>query len=177
MRDICPHRAAPLSAGRLVASPTGPTRVECPYHGWRFRTDGVCAADPVAGRRPAIDISASACAAIRPPRARGWSWIWVSSDPRFSGEPPEPPPTFEGVVGGRPKLVDHMDFDAHIDHAVRRPDGPGPRPLRPSAMVVALQASQHEKAKVFEPREAGFAMVRHEPSKNSRPTPSWAASR
>src|SRR5207247_8671544 len=28
--------------------------------------------------------------------------------------------------------------------------------------------SQHEKAKRFEPREQGFAMVRHEPSKNSR---------
>ncbi|MGH6998431.1 MAG: aromatic ring-hydroxylating dioxygenase subunit alpha, partial [Phenylobacterium sp.] len=28
--------------------------------------------------------------------------------------------------------------------------------------------SQHEKAKKFEPREQGFAMVRHEPSKNSR---------
>jgi phenylpropionate dioxygenase-like ring-hydroxylating dioxygenase large terminal subunit len=28
--------------------------------------------------------------------------------------------------------------------------------------------SQHEKAKPFEPREYGFAMVRHAPSKNSR---------
>jgi phenylpropionate dioxygenase-like ring-hydroxylating dioxygenase large terminal subunit len=28
--------------------------------------------------------------------------------------------------------------------------------------------SQHEKAKKFEPRDAGFSMVRHEPSKNSR---------
>jgi phenylpropionate dioxygenase-like ring-hydroxylating dioxygenase large terminal subunit len=30
------------------------------------------------------------------------------------------------------------------------------------------KASQHEKAKRFEPREQGFAMVRHEPSRNSR---------
>ena len=33
MRDICPHRAAPLSAGRLVEEPGGTEAVECPYHG------------------------------------------------------------------------------------------------------------------------------------------------
>ncbi len=42
MRDICPHRGVPLSAGRVLADNT----VECPYHGWRFRGDGVCAAIP-----------------------------------------------------------------------------------------------------------------------------------
>src|SRR4051812_33695130 len=30
LRDICPHRAAPLSAGKFRDSD-----VECPYHGWR----------------------------------------------------------------------------------------------------------------------------------------------
>ena len=42
MRDICPHRGVPLSAGKILAENT----VECPYHGWRFRTDGVCSAIP-----------------------------------------------------------------------------------------------------------------------------------
>ena len=38
LRDICPHRAAPFSAG-CVKSGT----VECPYHGWRFGlSDGQC---------------------------------------------------------------------------------------------------------------------------------------
>lgn len=41
MRDICPHRLVPLSAGRQVET-AGETTVECPYHGWRFGTDGVC---------------------------------------------------------------------------------------------------------------------------------------
>ena len=45
LRDICPHRAAPLSAGRIVEE-GGAQAVECPYHGWRFRTDGACAAIP-----------------------------------------------------------------------------------------------------------------------------------
>src|SRR5690348_1556400 len=42
LRDICPHRAAPLSAGRMVKDGAGREAVECPYHGWTFRTDGVC---------------------------------------------------------------------------------------------------------------------------------------
>ena len=42
LRDICPHRAVPLSAGRIVAD-RGVQTVECPYHGWRYGTeDGVC---------------------------------------------------------------------------------------------------------------------------------------
>ena len=38
LRDICPHRGVPLSAGKIMPEGT----VECPYHGWRFRSDGVC---------------------------------------------------------------------------------------------------------------------------------------
>ena len=42
LRDICPHRGVPLSAGRVLADNT----VECPYHGWRFKPDGQCALIP-----------------------------------------------------------------------------------------------------------------------------------
>ena len=41
LRDICPHRLVPLSAGRQVET-DGQATLECPYHGWRFGTDGVC---------------------------------------------------------------------------------------------------------------------------------------
>lgn len=35
--DRCPHRNAPLSAGRVVSG-----EIECPYHGWRFDGAGRC---------------------------------------------------------------------------------------------------------------------------------------
>ncbi|WP_419919229.1 Rieske 2Fe-2S domain-containing protein [Candidatus Poriferisocius sp.] len=35
--DRCPHREAPLSAGRMVDG-----CLECPYHGWRFGPGGRC---------------------------------------------------------------------------------------------------------------------------------------
>ena len=100
--------------------------------------------------------------------SQGLVFVWVSSDPRGAGEPTEPPPVFPGVVGGGPKLVDRMDFAAHIDHAVVGLMDPAHGPYVHQQWWWRSKASQHEKAKRFEPRDEGFAMVRHEPSKNSR---------
>lgn len=41
LRDQCPHRNAPLSAGRVVNG-----CVQCPYHGWQFGGDGACSYRP-----------------------------------------------------------------------------------------------------------------------------------
>jgi len=41
LRDPCPHRGMPLSAGRFDGR-----EVECCYHGWRFDTGGRCTSIP-----------------------------------------------------------------------------------------------------------------------------------
>jgi phenylpropionate dioxygenase-like ring-hydroxylating dioxygenase large terminal subunit len=167
LRDICPHRAAPLSAGRLVVDQGGAEAVECPYHGWTFRPDGVCSAIPSAVADQ--DLEAERIRVRRYPvrETQGMIWIWMGSDPRGQGEPDHEPPIFEGVVGGRPKLVDRMTFDAHIDHAVVGLMDPAHGPYVHQQWWWRASGSQHDKAKRFEPREAGFAMVRHAPSSNS----------
>ena len=43
MKDVCPHRLAPLSEGRIDSS-TG--CIECPYHGWQFAASGKCTKIP-----------------------------------------------------------------------------------------------------------------------------------
>ena len=43
MTDLCPHRLAPLSKGR-VDTETG--CIECPYHGWQFANNGTCTSIP-----------------------------------------------------------------------------------------------------------------------------------
>ncbi|HEX3886860.1 MAG TPA: aromatic ring-hydroxylating dioxygenase subunit alpha [Phenylobacterium sp.] len=168
LRDICPHRAAPLSAGKFHRETSGETTVECPYHGWRFRADGACAAIPSLVDDQAMDVSRIRVRRYPIAESQGLVFVWVSSDPRGLAEPTEPPPVFEGVVGGGPKLVDRMDFEAHIDHAVVGLMDPAHGPYVHQQWWWRSRQSQHEKAKRFEPRDAGFAMVRHEPSKNSR---------
>jgi phenylpropionate dioxygenase-like ring-hydroxylating dioxygenase large terminal subunit len=158
IRDVCPHRAAPLSAGRIQGD-----EVECPYHGWRFGTDGACRAIPSLVDAQAMDVSKIRVRRYPVAESQGLVFIWIGSM-----EPDQPPPTFPGVVGGPPKLVDRMIFEAHIDHAVVGLMDPAHGPYVHQQWWWRSAKSQHEKAKRFEPREAGFSMVRHEPSKNSR---------
>jgi phenylpropionate dioxygenase-like ring-hydroxylating dioxygenase large terminal subunit len=74
LRDVCPHRAAPLSAGRLMRESDGRESVECPYHGWRFGVDGTCLAIPSLTHEQALDISRIGVrrypVAESPPRSR-----------------------------------------------------------------------------------------------------------
>jgi phenylpropionate dioxygenase-like ring-hydroxylating dioxygenase large terminal subunit len=168
LRDICPHRAAPLSAGRFTAEPSGAPSVECPYHGWRFGADGACTAIPSLVDEQAMDVSRIRVRRYPVAESQGLVFLWIAGEARRDAEPDEPPPTFPGVVGGAPKLVDRMEFDAHIDHAVVGLMDPAHGPYVHQQWWWRSAKSQHEKAKRFEPREAGFAMVRHEPSKNSR---------
>jgi phenylpropionate dioxygenase-like ring-hydroxylating dioxygenase large terminal subunit len=168
LRDICPHRAAPLSAGRFTAEPGGGASVECPYHGWRFGADGACAAVPSLVDDQAMDVSRIRVRRYPVAESQGLVFVWMASEARRDAEPDQPPPTFPGVVGGSPKLVDRMAFDAHVDHAVVGLMDPAHGPYVHQQWWWRSAGSQHEKAKRFEPREAGFAMVRHEPSKNSR---------
>jgi phenylpropionate dioxygenase-like ring-hydroxylating dioxygenase large terminal subunit len=54
LEDRCPHRGAPLSAGRVAGD-----ALICPYHGWSFRADGGCRSMPGAsGAAPLANVRA-----------------------------------------------------------------------------------------------------------------------
>ncbi len=165
LRDICPHRAAPLSAGRLTREADGRESVECVYHGWRFRPDGACAAIPSLVSGQAFDVGRIKVAALPLAESQGLVFIWIAD---AASAPDGPPPTFPGVVGGRPRLVQRMVFNAHVDHAVVGLMDPAHGPYVHQQWWWRSSASRHAKAKRFAPREQGFAMVRHPPSANSR---------
>jgi len=167
IRDVCPHRAAPLSAGRLIKGEDGQEVVECPYHGWRFRTSGVCAAIPSLVADQAMEVDRIRVRRYPVRESQGLVFVWMASDPRNPSEPDHEPPMFEGVVGGKPKMVERMDFDAHIDHAVIGLMDPAHGPYVHQQWWWRSGHSMHEKAKTFEPREYGFAMASHKPSSNS----------
>ena len=166
LRDVCPHRAAPLSAGRFHRDASGTETVACPYHGWRFGADGACAAIPSLTAGQAMDVSRIRVRRYPVAESQGMIFVWMGATP--ASEPDHPPPTFPGVVGGPPKLVDRVVFDAHIDQAVVGLMDPAHGPYVHRQWWWRTAGSEHDKEKRFEPREHGFAMVRHAPSKNSR---------
>ncbi len=167
LRDICPHRAVPLSAGQLVAS-NGVETVECPYHGWRFGTqDGVCKLIPSLVEGQPYEASRIRVRHFPIHEANGIVLVFVSADARIAAEP-SPPPNFSLGDFGEPKFVIHRIFAAAMDNAVVGLMDPAHVPYvhnqwwwRPPS------AGKKLKEKRFVPRERGWAIERHAPSGNS----------
>lgn len=65
--DMCPHRFAPLSAGRVSGG-----IVTCGYHGLAFRGDGSCAANPYGAATSAIRVRSFALV-----ERHGAIWVWM----------------------------------------------------------------------------------------------------
>ena len=162
VRDICPHRAAPFSAGCLKGG-----TVECPYHGWRFDTDdGRCTEIPALTADSRLESERIRVRTFPISQTGQILWVWISSDRKFQGEPPFPPPTFP-LVETRPVIDDAVQLNCHVDHAVIGLMDPAHGPYVHKQWWWRSEASIHEKAKAFEPRERGFAMAAHSPSSNS----------
>ncbi len=162
LRDICPHRAAPLSAGRIKDD-----TVECPYHGWRFRADdGACAEIPALCADQAMDTQKIKVRHFPTREIGQLVWIFMSADKRFSGTPDVDPPAFP-FADRKPIMDDGLVLNCHVDHAVVGLMDPAHGPYVHAQWWWRSEHSMHEKAKAFEPREHGFAMAAHTPSSNS----------
>ncbi len=171
LRDICPHRGVPLSAGHLYDAQTsgcGAAAVECPYHGWKFTTDGRCAEIP--SLVPGQDVEVSRIRVRRYPvrEVQGNIWIYVADEKRAELPPAIEPPLMPGFAGDRaPNIRETMTFGCHVDHAVIGLMDPAHGPFVHRSWYWRSKKSIHEKAKAFAPSELGFAMVEHAPSSNS----------
>jgi phenylpropionate dioxygenase-like ring-hydroxylating dioxygenase large terminal subunit len=167
LRDVCPHRAAPLSAGRFVRETDGGVSVECPYHGWRFGLDGHCAAIPSLTDSQDFDLARIRAARFPIAESQGMVFIWMPGN-RSLAQADAPPPTFPSIAGGKPKLALSLDLGAHIDHAVVGLMDPAHGPFVHQQWWWRSRSSMHRKTKRFAPIDAGFTMLRHTPSSNSR---------
>lgn len=166
MRDICPHRLVPLSAGVQIDF-EGQTTVQCPYHGWRFGTDGVCKHMPSLLADSPYEPQKIKTRSYPVFEKHGIIFVYVSSNPRFTGEAPIEPPEF-GLRAEKPKFVVSQVFNATMDNAVVGLMDPAHVPFvhnqwwwRPPS--VGLK----EKSKQFIPRYRGWAIEKHKPSSNS----------
>jgi len=88
MKDRCPHRSFPLSAGRLVAD-----EIICGYHGMRYRSDGRCALVPTLNR-PASAIRVPTYVVLE---QAPLVWIWMG-DPALAAT--TAPPSEHWMLAG-----------------------------------------------------------------------------
>jgi len=160
LRDICPHRGMPLSAGNF-----GGGEIECCYHGWRFAPDGRCTAIPSLVDGQDFDLATVSIARYPASEVQGNVWVYFGEDP---GRAPEIPRIDGFAESAAPRLIETMRFGVAIDHAVVGLMDPAHGPFVHRAWWWRSKHSVHEKAKEFAPSPWGFTMSRHAPSSNSR---------
>jgi phenylpropionate dioxygenase-like ring-hydroxylating dioxygenase large terminal subunit len=163
LRDICPHRAAPLSAGRLKNGD-----VECPYHGWRFTPEGQCSHIPSVLQDQQIEISGIRVRNYPCREQDGLIWVYFAADPG-DGPALDPPVIPIAAAGGHavPRFVEAQVFPCEVDHAVVGLMDPAHGPFVHRAWWWRNEDSIHAKAKHHTPSLRGFTMVGHKPSSNS----------
>ncbi len=158
LRDICPHRGVPFSAGKMMADGT----VECPYHGWRFGTDGVCQMIPSLVEGQDFDPARIRARAYPVREQDGLIWIYMAADGQENLPPTNEPPKV-GIDNPKPRWSVSQTFHCPVDHAVIGLMDPAH-----AAYVHAHWYWRHKtkaKEKHYAPLPTGFAMTRHQPSK------------
>ena len=160
LRDICPHRAVPLSAGKTMADGT----VECPYHGWRFKTDGACAAIPSLVGGEAVDPAKIRVRSYPVREQDGLIWVYMAV-PGQENAPPKTAPPKTPFADARPRWIESQTFHCGIDHAVIGLMDPAHAPYVHSHWW--WRVKPRVKAKNYAPLPNGFVMTRHAPTKQA----------
>lgn len=158
LRDICPHRAIPLSAGHFDGH-----EVECAYHGWRFDTEGRCTAIPSLVEGQVFDINKIGVLRYPLREQQGSIWIYIGDPAESLPAPPRVPDMGEAA----PRSVTTVTFTSELDQAVIGLIDPAHGPYVHRSWFWRTKRSQHEKSKAYVPSHLGFTMARHRASKNS----------
>ncbi|XP_057795750.1 chlorophyllide a oxygenase, chloroplastic-like [Salvia miltiorrhiza] len=82
VQNTCAHRACPLHLGSINEG-----RIQCPYHGWEYSTDGKCEKMP-STKFLNVKIKALPCF-----EQEGMIWIWPGNDPPTANLPSLLPPS------------------------------------------------------------------------------------
>jgi phenylpropionate dioxygenase-like ring-hydroxylating dioxygenase large terminal subunit len=176
LRDVCPHRGIPLSAGWF----DGET-VQCKYHGWRFEPcSGRCEEIPSLTSHDGLEPTKIYANAFPVAERDGYAWVYVPAPGagRVVDEAALPALPELPKFGARFRSA-HLqaELPCNVDHGIIGLMDPAHGPFVHRAWWWRSAASIHEKTKRFEPLEdhehggynAGFRMSAHAPSSNSAP--------
>lgn len=158
LRDICPHRGVPLSAGKVMAEGT----LECPYHGWRFRADGVCAAIPSLVEGQDTDPCKIRVRGYPVAEQDGLIWVYMAAAGQEGATPAMAPPKV-AMKAPKPRWSESQTFHCYIDHAVIGLMDPAHAPYVHGRWW--WRRKPRLKSKDYAPQTRGFVMTRHKPTK------------
>ncbi|MDE3105509.1 MAG: Rieske 2Fe-2S domain-containing protein [Acidobacteriota bacterium] len=175
LRDMCPHRGIPLSAGWFDGE-----RVTCKYHGWEFEPcGGRCEHIPSLTPHDTLEPTRVFAQAFPCQQRDGYAWVYVPEAGAGRSLSVELPPVPEVPKFSDRYRTAHLvaDLPCNVDHGIIGLMDPAHGPFVHQAWWWRSRASIHQKAKQFEAirddlhrgRNAGFRMVAHAPSGNSAP--------
>lgn len=95
VRDSCAHRACPLSLGKNVGG-----KVQCPYHGWEFETDGRCTKTPSTNELKNIRVEA-----LPVVERDGMIWVYPGEE-----DPPEDHQNFTALAPPGDEFTIHAEI-------------------------------------------------------------------
>src|SRR5665213_1435043 len=197
LADLCPHRAMPLSFGRV----TGDT-VECCYHGWQFDAHGgQCRAIPSLTTDANVKIERIFAKSYACAERDGYLWVYLPDpDTRYQAvrttgvRNPEgdlsasnhessrtnvqnasipnvegPPPVPALPVFSERYRSTHIsvEFPSDVDQGVLGLLDPAHGPYVHQSWYWRSSHNLRDKKKTFEPIPNGFRMIPHAPSANS----------
>ena len=152
LRDLCPHRGIPLSAGWF----DGET-VQCKYHGWRFEPcSGRCEEIPSLTTHDALEPTKIFANAFPVAERDGYAWVYIPAPGagRINAEDTTPLPPIPTL----PKFTQRFrtahlsaDLPCNVDHGIIGLMDPAHGPFVHQAWWWRSAASIHEKTKSFEP--------------------------
>jgi len=169
LRDICPHRAFPLSFGQFDGA-----SVECAYHGWQFDAHtGQCRHIPSLTADSKLKCERIYAGSFPCAERDGYIWAFMTNpEGRTTGanEPPPPPAPELPAFSERYKIARlAADLPCNVDHGIIGLMDPAHGPFVHQAWWWRTRRSIRDKAKQFEPIPNGFRMSPHAPSANSAP--------
>lgn len=174
LRDVCPHRAFPLSAG----SCDGQT-VECTYHGWRFDAHtGQCREIPSITADSNLQCERIFAGSFPCEERDGYVWVYLANPEGRAARSPDGtidraaiPPAPELPKFGDRFRIAHLtaDLTCNMDTAITGLMDPAHGPFVHQSWYWRSRRSIRDKQKTFEPIPMGFRMSSHAPSANSGP--------
>lgn len=151
LRDICPHRALPLSCGHFDGR-----ELTCYYHGWRFAPTGQCTSIPSLANGQDFPVSRIKTNAYEIREVQQNIWIWIGDKRETYPEIPLIPD-----IGDRPIQVDiSLEFTCAIDEAVISFFDLAHGPHIHSSWWYRSRRPPYEKEKLYTPQPYGFRMER-----------------